>query len=71
LAEIYGNGCQAQGASREMIAKALAETKQWCHADPTADWMGPLYQSANRLAHLYFLRERLKRLQRPAWMINL
>jgi len=30
--------------------------------------IGPLYQSANRLAHLYFIRERLKR---PAWLVNI
>lgn len=71
LAEIYGNGCQAQGASRNVITKALTEAKAWCRADGAANWTGPLYQSANRLAHLYFLRERVKHLQRPAWLINI
>jgi hypothetical protein len=31
------------------------------------DWTGPLYQFANRLAHLYFLRE-VARV--PAWFVN-
>lgn len=68
IAEIYGNGCQASPHSRPLIDKSLAAAKQWCGAAPGADWTGPLYQSANRLAHLYFLRERLKQ---PAWLVNL
>ena len=31
------------------------------------DWLGPLYQSANRIAHLYFL---LERCGIPAWLVN-
>jgi hypothetical protein len=68
IPEIYGSGCQAGPSSRGLIEKALAETKDWCGASTDADWTGPLYQSANRLAHLYFIRERLKR---PAWLVNL
>ena len=34
---------------------------------PTADWLGRLYQSANRLAHLSFLRSHI---QIPAWLVN-
>lgn len=66
--EIYGSGCQASPHSRELIEKSLAAAKHWCGASMDADWTGPLYQSANRLAHLYFLRERLRR---PAWLVNL
>ena len=68
IPEIYGNGCQAGPHSRGTIEKALAEAKDWCKASADADWTGPLYQAANRLAHLYFIRERLKR---PAWLVNL
>jgi len=68
IPEVYGNGCQASPRSRDRIEKALADTKQWCGASTDADWTGPLYQSANRLAHLYFVRERLKR---QAWLVNL
>jgi hypothetical protein len=68
IPEIYGNGCQAGSHSRDLIEKALAETKDWCRASTDADWTGALYQSANRLAHLYFIR---KRLERPAWLVNL
>jgi hypothetical protein len=68
ISEIYGNGCQASLHSRPLIDKSLAAAKQWCGAAPDADWTGPLYQSANRLAHLYFVRERLNQ---PAWLVNL
>jgi hypothetical protein len=66
--ELYGNGCQAGATSRELIEKSLNAAKKWCGAREQADWMGRLYQSANRLAHLYFLREIARR---PAWLVNL
>ena len=68
IPEIYGNGCQAGATSRTLIEKSLAAAKQWFGANEASDWLGSLYQSANRLAHLYFLRERI---QSPAWLINL
>jgi hypothetical protein len=66
--EVYGNGCQAGATSRELIEKSLNAAKKWCGAREQADWMGRLYQSANRLAHLYFLREIARR---PALLVNL
>lgn len=71
LSEMYGNGCQAQGESKRLIVKALAETQAWCGVAGQPDWLGPLYQYANRLAHLYFFRERLKQFNRPAWLVNI
>ena len=68
IPEIYGNGCQAIQHSRGVIEKSLAVAKEWCHARPDCDWTGPFYQSANRLAHLWFIRERLKH---TAWLVNL
>jgi hypothetical protein len=52
-----GNGCCARGQSRVQIQAALDMTKRWLGVSPAADWTGRLYQSANRYAHLYFLRE--------------
>ena len=52
----------------DKIDRALDETKQWLGVEEGADWRGPLYQYANRLAHLYFI---LKKLARPAWLVNL
>jgi hypothetical protein len=57
VAEIYGGGCGASPRSRQKIQEALDVTNAWLGVSPDADWMGPLYQSANRYATLYFLRE--------------
>jgi hypothetical protein len=55
--EIYGSGCRADGESLSLIQSSLARTKEWSGSRPAADWLDRLYQSANRLACLYFLRE--------------
>lgn len=68
IPEIYGFGCQATPHSFDLIERSLAAAKQWCGARTNADWTGPLYQSANRFAHLYLIREVL---HRPAWLVNL
>ncbi len=65
--EVYGGGCKASPRSRKKIEAALGETKRWLRVREDADWTGPLYQSANRLAHLYFFRE-VARV--PAWLVN-
>jgi hypothetical protein len=57
VSEMYGNGCQATGDSLTLIQDSLARTKHWLTVKSDADWLGPLYQLANGLAHLYFLRE--------------
>jgi len=66
-AEVYGGGCKASPRSRKKIEAALGATKRWLGISQEADWTGPLYQSANRLAHLYFFRE-VARV--PAWLVN-
>jgi len=65
--EIRGNGCQATSIPRQRIEAALAETKEWLGVGSEVCWTRQLYQSANRLAHLYFLRERVGV---PAWLVN-
>ncbi len=55
--EIYGGGCGASADSRQKIQVALDVTKTWLGVSPDVDWRGRLYQSANRYACLYFLRE--------------
>lgn len=57
--EVLGNGCQATPASRSTIETALDSTASWLGIKRPAISMGELYQSANRIAHVYFLRERL------------
>ena len=57
--ELYGSGCQAKpnSSSRALIEQSLSRSQAYLGvADKSAaDWCGPLYQSANRLAHLYWL----------------
>jgi hypothetical protein len=55
--EIYGGGCGASLRSKQKIQAALGETKAWLEVAGDVDWTGRLYQSANRYASLYFLRE--------------
>lgn len=57
--ELFGPGCTAKAdRSRQLIRSALEQTQTWLGLPVGADrWLGRLYQSANRLAHLYFLRE--------------
>ena len=50
-------GSQASADSLEKINKALNRTKRFYKAKPGCDWSNRFYQYANRLAHLYFLRE--------------
>ncbi len=66
--EIFGNGRGAEAASSiEKIEQAIVATKEWLHISQQADWTGPLYQSANRIAHLYFFTEFLSI---EAWLVN-
>ncbi len=55
--EVYGGGCGAGEKSRPKIVDALEQTKQWMGVPPETDWLGKVYQSANRYAFLFFLRE--------------
>ena len=66
--EVYGSGCQADGKSRALIERSLNAAKEWCRAQADSDWTGPFYQSANRIAHLYFVQ---RRLNRPCYLVNL
>jgi hypothetical protein len=68
IPEMRSQGCQASERSLAMIWRALEEARLWAKAAPEADWTGPLYQAANRIAHLYFLRQRVGR---PCFLIHL
>ena len=43
--------------SARLIAERLKEAQKWLGRRHTNDWTTDFYQYANRLAHLYFLRE--------------
>ena len=68
IPEIYGSGCQASPESLAKIEAAIGQARSWCSVSTCENWLGPLYQSANRIAHLYWLHERLRT---PAWLVNL
>ena len=54
-------------ASRETIERSLAMTAKWLGIEGGLDsWTAGSYQAANRLAHLYFLREIC---QVPAYLV--
>jgi hypothetical protein len=72
--ELEGVGCQAgkagsaaSRASRIKIAAALRRTQTWLEMGDIPDWMGPLYQSANRLAHVCWLRTEA---EIDAWLVH-
>ncbi len=67
--EICGTRCGAKRRSLEMIEAALDQTKRSLGVAEDVDWKGPLYQSANRLAHLYFFRR--EKVGVPAWLVNI
>jgi hypothetical protein len=66
--EIRGPGCHAEGASRELIKSALDDVKNDLDVGPQADWLGSYYQTANRLAYLWFARIRSKP-SVPVWLL--
>lgn len=65
--EMIGNGCEAKEPSLTRIRNSIERTKAWLGAEG-GNWTGEYYQFANRLAHLYFLRE-ICGVQ--AWLVNL
>jgi hypothetical protein len=58
----------ASDASLARIRASLDETRAFLHASPQIDWTTGFYQYANRLAHLYLLRE-LNGL--PAYLVHI
>ena len=67
--EFRGPGSKATEPARTQISTALARTQDWFGVPRDAErWLGPQYQSANRLAHLYWFREVVGV---EAWFIHL
>ena len=57
IPEFHSPPCGAGEKSLARIKQALDETKQFLSVPLDSDWTRCLYQIANRLAHLYLLRE--------------
>jgi hypothetical protein len=67
--ELYGGGCKAGPKSLAGIRASLAQTQQALGVRTDVDvWCGPLYQTANRLAHLHWLRDVIGV---QAWFVHL
>ena len=57
IGELNSTACRAKGDSLAMIQKAMSKTKKFLQVQSDTDWTQCFYQYANRLAHLYLLRE--------------
>lgn len=57
IREICSPPSQARAASLQLIQSSLNEVKDGLGICNEVDWAGTFYQYANRLAHLYLLRE--------------
>jgi hypothetical protein len=55
--EVVSPGTGASADSRRLIEQSLSEVKEFLRVDRDIVWSGRLYQYANRLAHLYLLRQ--------------
>ena len=67
LEEIDDQSSRLTARSSALIQETFHETRQWLNASETEDWTGPLYRTANRLAHLHLLRNHL---DVPAWLVQ-
>ena len=68
IPEIVSPGTKAGEKSKLLIDKSLKETKAFLGIKNDIDWSGKYYQYTNRLAHLYFLREKCKK---NAFLVNI
>ena len=55
--EIVSPGTGASADSRQLIEQSLSATKAYLGVKSDILWSGKLYQYANRIAHLYLMRE--------------
>ncbi|OFY98193.1 MAG: hypothetical protein A3K10_12745 [Bacteroidetes bacterium RIFCSPLOWO2_12_FULL_31_6] len=67
IPEIVTPATSAGPKSKSLIDKSLKETKEFLGIKNDIDWSGKFYQYTNRLAHLYFLREKHNK---PAYLLN-
>jgi hypothetical protein len=60
IPEMVSPGTKAEPDSRRGIEGTLDEVKKYLSVNDTIDWTGTFYQYVNRIAHLYYLREKNK-----------
>lgn len=68
IPEIVSPSTKASIKSKQLIEMSLNETKLFLNINNDISWSGIFYQYTNRIAHLFFLREKCKR---DAYLINL
>lgn len=66
ISELCSSPTGAKGKSLVMIRESLDETKRFLRSHAKVDWSTCFYQYTNRLAHLYFLREKARL---PAYLL--
>ena len=66
IREVVSSPTGAQGGGLDDIITSLQETQAFFNADMRIDWSRNFYQFANRLAHLYLLRDQNKL---PAFLV--
>jgi len=69
IPEIISNASIAKrAASKALINKSLNQTKAFLNITNKVDWAGPFYQYTNRLAHLYYLRNKC---EKSVFLVNI
>jgi hypothetical protein len=68
IPEIVSPGTGAGEISKTIIDDSLSDTKAFLNLTNDIDWSGKFYQYTNRLAHLYFLREKCNK---PTFLVNI
>lgn len=58
IPEMVSPGTKAKITSRSKIKNSLDEVKKYLNIGNDIDWTGTFYQYVNRIAHLYYLREK-------------
>jgi len=58
IPEMVSPGTKAGNNSRRKIEYSLDEVKKYLNINNGIDWTGTFYQYVNRIAHLYYLREK-------------
>lgn len=68
IPELVSPATGAGETSKTIIDKSLNDTKEFLNLTNDINWSGKFYQYTNRLAHLFFLREKC---HKPAFLVNI
>ena len=58
IPEMVSSGTKAEPGTRKQIENSLNELKKYLDINNDINWTGTFYQYVNRIAHLYYLREK-------------